>query len=143
MPGTVQESKRDKQWRGKICTATLCHHSQGATKAGTGALDRDGLTHGLAPVRVGFHDTELRSFPRDTPLLKTLPAVHWPTLRWPERNRGLLATLRAHRRGFRPPRTLTTHHLVPLCLTGFASLGLVLETFVCVKELFARGENEL
>jgi hypothetical protein len=38
---------------------------------------------------------------------------------------------------------LATPHLIPLCLARLTSLGLVLETLVCVEELFARGEYEL
>ena len=99
--------------------------------------------HGTAPVRLGFHDAESRNCPSDPPLLKALPAVHWPALRWPEGNRGFFATLRAHRRGFSAPMALATQHLIPLSLARLTSLGVVLETLVCVKELFARGEYEL
>ncbi len=102
-----------------------------------------GLTQGPALVRAGFYNAELGGCPSDAPLLKTLPAVYRPPLRWPERNRGLLATLRARRCGLYPPLTLITQRLVPFGFAGLTSLGIVLETFIGVEDLFARGENKL
>jgi hypothetical protein len=80
-------------------------------------------------------------------LLEAFPAKNRPPLGWPERDRGLLAALRAVGFGLRT-------HLQAAAVArpaafgapgfaGFASLGFVFETFVGEKNLFARGKYKL
>ena len=59
-----------------------------------------GNSNGLIATPTG---AGLKSCRRRWPLLlETVPAEHRASLRWPEGQRGLLATLRAHRSGLGP-----------------------------------------
>src|SRR5712692_5403997 len=78
-----------------------------------------------------------------SPLLEALAAIHGPTLRRLEGNRGFLPALRAGRLRF---RTLEIPRASGFRAFGFARLaplGLVLEALVGEKHLLAGGEHKL
>ena len=76
-------------------------------------------------------------------MLETFAAINRPPLSGLKGHGRLLAALGADRRGFHALGTVAAQRLVALAFTGLAPLGLVLEAFVGVKELLARGKHEI
>jgi hypothetical protein len=76
------------------------------------------------------------------PLLKTIPAVHGPALSRLKWNGRFFPALGAGGAGFDPLRALAAQHLTTLRLAWFATLRLVLESFVGVEHLLANCKNE-
>jgi hypothetical protein len=81
-------------------------------------------------------------------LLKAVAAKHGSSLRWPERNRGLFSALRTDGAGLGSRRTALPASACskirsPLCLAGFAPLGLVPELLIVEKHLFPGGKNKV
>jgi len=79
--------------------------------------------------------------------LETFAAEHGASLRRAERNCGFLPALRAGRFGFRPLEAIGactwTRALRAFGFAVLAPLGLVFETLVGEKHLFAGGEDKL
>jgi len=80
--------------------------------------------------------------------LETLAAEYGTSLGWPERDRGVLATLRAGGPGFYLGWTLSggrrrSQHGHPFHLAGFAALGFVLELLIVKKQLLAGCKHEV
>jgi len=88
---------------------------------------------------------ELSRLAHGPPLLKTFAAEHGPSLRRAERNCGFLSALRAGCFGFRSLEVISAWARALRAL-GFAvltPLGLVFESLVGEKHLFAGGEDKL
>jgi hypothetical protein len=81
-----------------------------------------------------------------SPLLKTFAAINGAPLRRFKRYRGFFSALGTHGFGFDTLHTVagtTSTSRCAVCLAGFAPLGLVFESLVGEKHLFAGGENKL
>jgi len=75
--------------------------------------------------------------------LETLPAEYRPSLRGSERHRCFPATLRTYGGSFDPPRASgPLASILPSRFAVAATLRLVLEVFLIIELLFARGEYE-
>src|SRR6185437_8591162 len=77
---------------------------------------------------------------------ETFATEDWPTLRWAEGDRSLLAALRAHRVGLDPGVTRAlrcANHGETFGLTGLTAFGFVAKLLVVEEQLFTRGENKV
>jgi hypothetical protein len=77
---------------------------------------------------------------------KTFATEDWPTLRWAEGDRSLLAALRAHRVGLHAGVTRSLRRAnngKTFGLAGFTAFGFVAKLLVVEEQLFTRGENKV
>src|ERR1051325_2844428 len=80
---------------------------------------------------------------QSAPLLETLPAKHWASLRWPEGNCCFLAALRAGRLRLCSHLPAATTAFGPLCFAALTSFRFVLEALVREKHLFPGRKYKL